>query len=97
MRNRKKRSSTKESRNYANTRQDKELKQYLLDFMDDSAFPGEWLDKNGMFNIIEEHYSGRVDHNYTIGILATFIAAFDMFIANNYLSIPERAKPLKSN
>lgn len=97
MRNRKRRSSTKVSGSYANTRQDKELKQYLLDFMDDSAFPGDWLDKKGMHHIIEEHYSGRVDHNYTIGILATFIAAFDMFITNNYSAVPERAQPLKSN
>lgn len=97
MRNRKRRSSTNVTSNYANTRQDKVLKQYLLDFMDNSAFPGDWLDKEGMRQIIEEHYSGRVDHNYTIGILATFIAAFDLFIVNNYSSVPEKAQPLKSN
>ena len=97
MQNRRKRSSTKVTSNYANTRQDKELKQYLLGFINDSAFPGEWLDKSGMLKIIEEHYSGSVDHNYTIGILATFIAAYDMFVVNNYSAVPERAQPLKSN
>ncbi len=97
IQNRRKRSSTKVTSSYANTRQDNELKQYLLDFIDDSAFPGEWLDKSGMINIIEEHYSGSVDHNYTIGILATFIAAYDMFVVNNYSAVPERAQPLKSN
>jgi len=93
MRKRKMRFSTATTNTYANTRQDKALMQYLLDFIDDSAFPGEWLDKKGMHQIIEEHYSNKIDHNYTVGILATFITAYDMFIVNNYNSIPESAIP----
>ena len=92
---RRRRSSTKSSNVYANTRQDQELKKYLIDFAADSAFPDQFLDRGGMLRIIDEHYSGEKDHNYTVGLLATFIGAFDLFILNDYETMPERANPFK--
>jgi hypothetical protein len=89
------RSSTTVVSTYANTRQDMKLREYLLAFMENSAFPGEFLDKKGMKQIIDEHYSGAVDHNYTVGILATFIATYDLFMVNDYHEVPPIAQPLK--
>jgi len=90
---RRKRSSTKQSSVFANTRQDEQLKSYLINFINDSTFPNHLLDKNGIIKIIDEHYNRVKDHNYIVGMLSTFFATYDLFIVNNYTSIPDRSIP----
>ncbi len=87
------RKSTKATNRYANTRQDIQLKNYLESFLNDSSFPSEIFSKKGLKNVIDEHYSASVDHNYLIGLVATFFASYELFILNSPDRIPLKAIP----
>ncbi|HSP87681.1 MAG TPA: hypothetical protein VLN45_06075, partial [Ignavibacteriaceae bacterium] len=74
-------------------RNDNKLKNIILSFTNNSNFPSEIFSKNGITETVEDHYSGRINNEYLLGVLATFIAAFDLFFLNNNSSIPEKAEP----
>lgn len=76
-------------------RRDKGLKVILDSFVSDSSFPSEIFSKEGIIKTVEEHYSGEKNFDYLLGILLTFIAAFNLFILNNFKRMPDYAHPFQ--
>lgn len=74
-------------------RQDKKLYNYIMDFINSDSFPDHIMCKIGIERLLNKHYFENRDFSNAIGLLATFMASHELFIQNNYSTIPEIAKP----
>jgi len=74
-------------------RKDSLLKDILITFTKKDSFPSHIFSRKGINQITSYHYNKNQDCSYLLGVLATFIAANDMFIENIHKTIPEKAIP----
>lgn len=75
-------------------RNDQKLRELLDQFTNSDGFPSQFLSAKGIRSAIDDHYSGRRDWTYFIGVYATMVAAHHLFIQNKHTRPPDFVQPL---
>jgi asparagine synthetase B (glutamine-hydrolysing) len=77
----------------ADTSNDARLAQVLRDFVAHECFPADVFDRKGIEDTIEDHWNGRGDLTHLVVMLATFAAAWRMFVFAAPPAMPADAMP----
>ncbi len=74
-------------------RVDRQLRNIIINFIEGDTFPSNIFYFKGIKSVLNDHYECKHNYSNLIGILSTFIAAYDLFYINNYQSQPSIADP----
>ena len=77
-------------------RQDAVLKERIEGFVESDYCDGNFFNRDGIREIVNEHYSGRTDHGRLIGIIATYAVALRYFVYDRPETCPDEAHPLQT-